>query len=104
MIELPREESLQDTKALLLATNARNGAPTKSRSKAFGQECPTHTGFATPLQLRMKLSELAAALGARLENGAPDTAITGVAGIESAGPGQITFISNPKYAAAARTT
>jgi UDP-3-O-[3-hydroxymyristoyl] glucosamine N-acyltransferase len=52
----------------------------------------------------MKLSAIAAALGARLENGSPETEISGVAGIESAGPGEITFISNPKYAAAARTT
>ena len=60
---------------------------------------------AAPLQsLRMKLSEIATRLGARLENGAPETEITGVAGIEAAGAGEITFISNPKYAAAARTT
>src|SRR5450432_1654893 len=52
----------------------------------------------------MKLSEIAASLGARIENGSPETDITGVAGIESAGPGKVTFISNPKYAAAARTT
>lgn len=52
----------------------------------------------------MKLSAIAAALGARLENGLPDTEITGVAGIETAGPGHVTFISNPKYAAAAKTT
>lgn len=52
----------------------------------------------------MKLSELASFLGVRLENGAPETEITGVAGIETAGPGQITFVSNPKYAALARTT
>ena len=52
----------------------------------------------------MKLSAIAAALGARLENGSPDTEITGVAGIETAGPGQMTFIANPKYTAAARTT
>jgi UDP-3-O-[3-hydroxymyristoyl] glucosamine N-acyltransferase len=52
----------------------------------------------------MRLSEIAAALGARLENGSPDAEITGVAGIDEAGPGQITFVSNPKYAAAARTT
>jgi len=52
----------------------------------------------------MKLSAIAAALGMWLENGAPETEITGVAGIETAGPGQITFISNPKYAAAARAT
>src|SRR6476660_7608317 len=52
----------------------------------------------------MKLEQIAAALGARLENGSPDTEITGVAGIDDASPGQLTFISNPKYAAAARTT
>jgi UDP-3-O-[3-hydroxymyristoyl] glucosamine N-acyltransferase len=52
----------------------------------------------------MKLSEIAEALDVRLENGSPDTEITGVAGIETAGPGELTFISNPKYAAAARTT
>jgi UDP-3-O-[3-hydroxymyristoyl] glucosamine N-acyltransferase len=52
----------------------------------------------------MKLSAIATALGARLENGPPETEITGVAGIETAGPGQLTFISNPKYAAAARST
>src|SRR5438552_500414 len=52
----------------------------------------------------MKLSVIAAALGAKLENGSPDTEISGVAGIETAGPGQLTFISNPRYAAAARTT
>jgi len=52
----------------------------------------------------MKLSVIAAALGAKLENGSPDTEIIGVAGIETAGPGQLTFISNPRYAAAARTT
>lgn len=52
----------------------------------------------------MKLSALAAALGMRLENGSPDSEITGLNGIERAGPGDLTFVSNPKYAAAARTT
>ena len=52
----------------------------------------------------MKLSEIASTLGARLENGSPDSEITGVAGIETAGPGQLTFVSNPKYVSAARTT
>jgi UDP-3-O-[3-hydroxymyristoyl] glucosamine N-acyltransferase len=52
----------------------------------------------------MKLSDIASALNARLENGLPDTEIAGVAGIEQAGPGQLTFVSNPKYAAAAKTT
>lgn len=52
----------------------------------------------------MKLSHIAAKVGAKLENGAPETEITGIAGIEEAGPGQITFLANPKYAAAARAT
>ena len=52
----------------------------------------------------MKLSAIASALHARLENGSPDTEITGLNGIERAGPGELTFVSNPKYAAAARTT
>ena len=52
----------------------------------------------------MKLYEIAQILGATLENALPETEVTGVAGIEEAGPQQITFISNPKYAAMARTT
>jgi UDP-3-O-[3-hydroxymyristoyl] glucosamine N-acyltransferase len=52
----------------------------------------------------MKLAEIASVLGATLENGAPEAEITGVAGIEEASAGQITFIANPKYAAAAKTT
>jgi UDP-3-O-[3-hydroxymyristoyl] glucosamine N-acyltransferase len=52
----------------------------------------------------MKLAQIASGLGARLENGSPDIEITGVAGIEEAGPGQLTFVANPKYAAAARET
>jgi len=52
----------------------------------------------------MKLGDIAATLGARLENGSPDTEITSVAGIEQAGPGQLTFLANAKYAAAARHT
>jgi UDP-3-O-[3-hydroxymyristoyl] glucosamine N-acyltransferase len=52
----------------------------------------------------MKLSVIAAALDVRLENGSPETEIRGLNGIEQAGPGELTFVSNPKYAAAARTT
>src|SRR6185369_1805244 len=52
----------------------------------------------------MKLAQLASALGVRLENGSPETEITGVAGIEEAGSGHVTFVANPKYAAAAKTT
>lgn len=52
----------------------------------------------------MNLSEINRILGTRLDNGSPDIEIRGVAGIEAAGPGQLTFIANPKYVAAARTT
>jgi UDP-3-O-[3-hydroxymyristoyl] glucosamine N-acyltransferase len=52
----------------------------------------------------MKLSQISEALGTTLDNVSPDTEITGVAGIEQAGPGQITFVANVKYAAAAKTT
>jgi UDP-3-O-[3-hydroxymyristoyl] glucosamine N-acyltransferase len=57
-----------------------------------------------PTSIVMKLSAIALALGARLENGSSDTEIIGLNGIEQAGPGELTFVSNPKYAAAARTT
>jgi UDP-3-O-[3-hydroxymyristoyl] glucosamine N-acyltransferase len=52
----------------------------------------------------LKLSAIVAALDLRLENGSLETEITGVAGVEAAGPGQLTFVSNPKYAASARVT
>ena len=56
----------------------------------------------------MKLSDLAAALGAELR-GDGTTAIrgieiTGVAGMEHAGPSQLTFLANPKYAHKVRAT
>ena len=50
----------------------------------------------------VKLSEIAEKLEARLEGG--DCEITGIAGIEEAVPGQITFVANEKYAAMAKTT
>jgi UDP-3-O-[3-hydroxymyristoyl] glucosamine N-acyltransferase len=45
----------------------------------------------------MKLSAIAAALGCRL-HGNPDIEITGVAGMEHAGPSELTFLANKKYA------
>jgi UDP-3-O-[3-hydroxymyristoyl] glucosamine N-acyltransferase len=52
----------------------------------------------------MKLHELAQRLGGRLENAADNIEVSGVGGIEEASSGQITFIANPKYATAARST
>ena len=51
----------------------------------------------------MKLADIAHHLEATL-NGDPAAEITGIAGIEEAGPGQLTFVANPRYAAQARTT
>ena len=51
----------------------------------------------------MKLHELAQRLGCRLE-GERQTAIHGVAGIEQAGPGEVTFLANRRYAPSLRTT
>ncbi len=51
----------------------------------------------------MKLGELAARLGAELR-GDPELEVTGVRGIEEAGPSEITFVANPRYAGLARTT
>jgi UDP-3-O-[3-hydroxymyristoyl] glucosamine N-acyltransferase len=45
----------------------------------------------------MKLRDLAAALGCELR-GESDLEITGVAGMERAGPTELTFLANPKYA------
>jgi UDP-3-O-[3-hydroxymyristoyl] glucosamine N-acyltransferase len=50
----------------------------------------------------MKLSQIATEVAARLDGA--DVEITGVAGIEQAGPGELTFVSNPRYASAAKTT
>ncbi len=57
----------------------------------------------------MKLKQIAETLGARLDHAGGDatfgeTEITGVVGIETAGPGHLTFVANQKYASAAKTT
>ena len=46
----------------------------------------------------MKLEALASQLGCQLPSGGGDLEMTGVAGMEQAGPSQITFLANPKYA------
>jgi UDP-3-O-[3-hydroxymyristoyl] glucosamine N-acyltransferase len=51
----------------------------------------------------MKLAKLAEYLDATL-HGDPSAEITRVTSIETAEPGDLTFVSNPKYAALARTT
>lgn len=51
----------------------------------------------------MKLTDIAARLECRLE-GDPEIEIRGVAALDDAQPGHLTFFTNPKYAASLRTT
>jgi len=46
--------------------------------------------------MKMTLKEIAEVIGGRIE-GNPDTIITGIAGIDKAKEGDITFVANPKY-------
>jgi UDP-3-O-[3-hydroxymyristoyl] glucosamine N-acyltransferase len=59
--------------------------------------------FARPEERAMKLKEIAQRLACELEADA-DIDILGVAGIEHAEPGQLTFVANPRYRQAIRTT
>src|SRR3984957_21347902 len=52
---------------------------------------------------RIRLGDLAARLGCTL-HGDPDITITGVAGVERAGPSELTFLANPKYAPKVKET
>jgi UDP-3-O-[3-hydroxymyristoyl] glucosamine N-acyltransferase len=51
----------------------------------------------------MKLGELASRLGAELRGNA-ELEVTGVKGIEAAGPTEVTFVANPRYGGLARKT
>jgi UDP-3-O-[3-hydroxymyristoyl] glucosamine N-acyltransferase len=52
----------------------------------------------------MRLKDIAEKLGLRLDPPETDLEITGVAPIETATSGQVSFIANPKYAPLAKTT
>ena len=54
-------------------------------------------------ELALTLREIAGRIGAELQ-GDGSVPVRGVAGIESAGPDQVTFVANAKYAGQARTT
>jgi UDP-3-O-[3-hydroxymyristoyl] glucosamine N-acyltransferase len=45
----------------------------------------------------MKLADLAALAGAKLDQGDPELEISSAAGLDLAGPGDVTFLANPKY-------
>jgi len=52
----------------------------------------------------MKLSELAAATGARVDGGDGDIEIKGAAGLGEAAPGDVTFLANPRYTLKVKST
>jgi UDP-3-O-[3-hydroxymyristoyl] glucosamine N-acyltransferase len=52
----------------------------------------------------MRLEELARKLEAELRGGDDDIEVTGIAGIETAGPAEVTFVSNKKYAGLAKSS
>jgi UDP-3-O-[3-hydroxymyristoyl] glucosamine N-acyltransferase len=52
----------------------------------------------------MKLSELAAQTGARVEGTTADLDIESAAGLDEAGAGQVTFLSNPRYTTRVKDT
>src|SRR6266436_1806918 len=52
----------------------------------------------------MKLSELAALTGARVEATTMDVEIESAAGLDEAGQGQVTFLSNPRYTSRVKNT
>ncbi len=52
----------------------------------------------------MQLHDLAARLGCELPPAAPDIEISGVAGMEQAGPTDLTFLANPKYGPKVKNT
>src|SRR5580692_4480457 len=95
---------------ILLDPRGVGGVPCYEKVNMLRQVWPRWTiselGYDLPAShsSTMKLSQIASALNARLENGSPDTEISGLNGIEQAGPGELTFVANPKYAAAARLT
>ncbi len=56
------------------------------------------------MPLQLSLEQIALHLNATLQGGEPASLIRGVAGIETAVHGQLTFVSNPRYAPLARST
>ena len=52
----------------------------------------------------MKLSELASLTGATIESGSDHIEITGAAGLDDAGPSDVSFLANPRYTGKVQTT
>src|ERR1700719_4420921 len=90
-----------------MRTSGATVAKTETAAPRAKGRSPLLPGYARLHCIRgassMKLSEVAQKLACRLE-GAPDTDIRGIAGIEHAEPGQITFLANRRYFPLLKTT
>src|SRR5262249_9422515 len=78
--------------------------PVKARVSAIRSGWTVRVGAASARGGRMKRGELARALGATLEGGGEDVDITGVAGLEEATPGLITFLADRRHEGLVRTS
>jgi UDP-3-O-[3-hydroxymyristoyl] glucosamine N-acyltransferase len=63
-----------------------------------------HTPSAFIKNQSMKLSELAREISCRLESGPPDLEIMSAAGLDIAGPSDVSFLANPKYTPQVQST
>lgn len=74
----------------------------------IGEKCLVKLVLHTVLSIikvpGMKLSELAEITGSTVETGSPDTEISGAAGLDLAGEGDVSFLANPKYTPQLKST
>ncbi len=89
----------------IFSTPDKRGYPFRPVPESHRRADRTRTGGhpASGTIPSMKLGELATRLGADL-HGDPELEVTGVKGIEEAGPAEVTFVANPRYAGLARKT
>src|SRR5215469_13275695 len=90
--------SINSTSSTTAAFSDRPGCPRSPQLGTWKPRIPHPFTISS-----MKLGELASRLGADLR-GDPELEVTGVRGIEEAGPSEITFVANPRYAGLARKT
>jgi UDP-3-O-[3-hydroxymyristoyl] glucosamine N-acyltransferase len=91
-----RDYDTAEAHAAAIPCNERAGVETDISNPSFPDLKPDRTLAFKTRGSRMKLAEIAKIIGCRLE-GSADVEIKGVAGIEEAGHGDLTFVSNRKY-------
>ena len=86
-----------------VAVQDRRFAISPAGREAPGAALPAAVNPVSYTHLDVYKRQLAARLGCEL-HGDPELEITGVAGLEQAGPGDLTFLANPKYGAKVKNT